>query len=129
MKLAAALALWFIDLGVALAQASTPGAYYVKEGVLEERLAPSSTATITNRIYLRQRVEVLEVKGEWARISKYYDGSVEGKSAQVARWVLASGLSASQPKEPKQQKAFNDPRIAKNTIPRVGQGGLTARDI
>jgi hypothetical protein len=101
----------------------------VHVGVLEERLAPSSTAAITNRIYLRQRVDVFEVKGEWARVSKYYEGSVEGKTGQVARWVLASGLSASQPTEPSQPKAFSDPRIAKDAIPRVGEGGLTARDV
>ena len=130
MKLAALLlTLWLTSNGVAFAQASKPGTYYVKESVLEERLAPSSTATITNRIHLRQKVEVFELKGEWARVSKYYDGSVEGKSGQLARWVLASGLSVSQPKEPTQPKASTDPRIAKDAIPRVGQGGLTARDV
>jgi hypothetical protein len=129
LKLVVLLALWLTGIGAAFAQASMPGTYYVKESVLEERLAPSSTATITNRIYLRQKVEVFELEGGWARVSKYYNGSVEGKSSQVARWVRANGLSASQPKEPKQPEAFSDPRIEKDAIPRVGQGGLTARDI
>jgi hypothetical protein len=111
------------------AQASTPGTYYVAEPVLEERLAPSSGGSSTNRIYLRQKVEVFELKDGWARISKYYDGSAEGKSGQIARWVRASGLSPSQPKEPDQPTLPSDPRIAKDAIARVGQGGLTAEDV
>jgi hypothetical protein len=129
VKFAFALALGFVGIGAAFAQASAPGTYYVKESVLEERLAPSATGTTTNRIYLRQKVDVFELNGEWARVSKYYDGSVEGKSGQVARWVLASGLSTSQPKDAKQPKGSSDPRIAKDAIPRVGQDGLTARDV
>lgn len=129
MKFAIALAFGFVGIGAAFAQASVPGTYYVKVSVLAERLAPSSTGTITNRIYLRQKVQVFELKGEWARVSKYNDGTVEGKPGQVARWVLASGLSASQPKEAKQPKGSSDPRIAKDAIPQVGEGGLTARDV
>lgn len=129
MKVAISLVLALLACSTAFAQASKPGAYYVRESVLEERLAPSPAGSVTNRIYLRQKVEVLELKDGWARVSKYYDGSVEGKSGQVARWVLASGLSASLPKEPDQPKTAADPRIAKDAIPRVGQGGLTARDV
>jgi hypothetical protein len=113
----------------AFSQASKPGVFYVKVSSLEERLAPSGTAPVTNRIYLRQKVEVLEVKGEWARVSKYYEGSVEGRSGQVARWVLASGLSSAQPKVPEQPETINDPRIGKDAIPKIGEGGLTAADV
>ena len=73
-----------------------PGVYYVKVNVLEERLAPSSTASITNRIYRKQKLDVYEVRNGWARVSKFYDGSVEGKTGQVARWVNTQGLSAYQ---------------------------------
>ena len=115
--------------GVAFAQATTPGTYYVQENVLEERLAPSAAGRVTNRIYQRQKVEVFEVKRGWARVSDYYDGFVEGKNIQVARWVLASGLSSSQPTELPQPTIPSDPRIAKDAFPKVGQNGLIEQDV
>jgi len=113
----------------AFAQATKPGTYYVKEPVLDERLEASSKGKSTNRIYHRQKVDVLEIKGDWARVSAYYDGEVEGKTGKVARWVLASGLSAQRPSEPPQPKTPNDPRIAKDAIPKVGEGGLSEKDV
>jgi hypothetical protein len=115
--------------GVAFAQATKPSSYYVKENVLEERLAPSNKGNVTNRIHRGQKVEVFELKNDWARVSKYYDGSVEGQNGQVARWVLAAGLSTKQPEELKQPDVPNDPRIAKDAFPKVGQSGLTEQDI
>lgn len=115
--------------GVAFAQATKPGAYYVKENVLEERLAPSNKGSITNRIYRGQKVDVCELKNGWARVSKYYDGSVESQNGQVARWVLATGLSTQQPEDLTQPDGPNDPRIAKDAFPKVGQSGLTEQDI
>lgn len=129
MKFVIVLASTLVFSGAAIAQASKPGTYYVTESVLEERLAPSSTGSVTNRIYRRQKVEVFELKDGWARVSKYYDGSVEGKNGQVARWVSASGLSVSQPNELAQPKVPTDPRIAKDAIPKVGEGGLTEQDV
>jgi hypothetical protein len=113
----------------ASAQATKPGTYYVKVPVLDERLAPSNQGTSTNRIYLRQKVEVVEIKGDWARVSKYYDGTVEGKAGMVARWVSASGLSTQRPSESPQPVTPNDPRIAKDAISKVGQGGLSEKDV
>jgi hypothetical protein len=115
--------------GVAFAQATKLGTYYVMEDVLEERLAPRSKGIVTNRIYRGQKVEVFELKNGWARVSRYYDGSVEGQSGQVARWVLAAALSTKQPDERKQPDVPNDPRIAKDAFPKAGQGGLTEQDI
>ena len=34
-----------------------------------------------------QKLDVLEVQNGWARISRYYDGSIEGVRGKVARWV------------------------------------------
>lgn len=115
--------------GSAFAQAAKPGTYYVKEVALEERLAPSANGSITNRIYRKQKVEVFEIKDGWARVSKYYDGAVEGNTSQVARWVLASGLSSSQPAELPQPPIQSDSRIAKDAIPKVGQQGLNEQDV
>ncbi len=103
--------------------------YYVKDSVLDVRLAPSAAGTITNRIYRQQKVEVFEIKGEWARVSNFYDGTVEGKTGQVARWVLAVGLSSSQVADLPQPTISQDPRIAKDAFPKVGQNGLTAYDV
>lgn len=114
---------------VAFAQATKPGTYYVKENVLEERLSPSATGSVTNRINRRQKVEVFEIKRGWARVSKYYDGAVEGKGGQVARWVPASGLSSSQPADLSQPSLPTDPRIAKNALPKAGQNGLTEQEV
>lgn len=115
--------------GLAFAQATNSGTYYVTESVLEEYLAPSSSGSITNKIYRRQKVEVFEVKSGWARVSKYYDGAVEGKSGQVARWVLASGLASSQPAELSQPAIRTDPRIVKDAFPKIGQSSLTEQDV
>jgi hypothetical protein len=110
-------------------QATKPGVYYVKDAVLDERLEPSIRATSTNKIYQRQKVEVFELKNGWARVSKFYDGEVEGKSGKVARWVDAKGLSETRPAELAQPTTPNDPRIDKDAIPKVGQGGLSEKDV
>lgn len=37
--------------------------------------------------YKRQKVDVFEIKYGWTRISRYYDGGVEGVAGNVARFV------------------------------------------
>jgi hypothetical protein len=106
---------------------SEPGSYYVTASTLNVRLAPNANAKITNRIYRQSRVDVLEFSNSWARISRYYDGQVEGLSGEVARWVAASHLSEQRPTDLAQPKLPADPRIG--GIPKVGQGGLTERDV
>ena len=96
--------------GAVTAQATGPGIYFVTVTVLEERLEPDPDGAITNRIYTGQKVDVFELKNGWARVSPFYDGEVEGKSGQVARWVLASGLSVSRlPTKPQ-------PKIARKSL-------------
>lgn len=79
------------------AEATKSGDYYVCANRLSVRLAPSTTASITNTLNRKQKVEVFEVKSGWARVSKYYNGSVEGKSGKVARWVSAKYLTTTRP--------------------------------
>lgn len=129
LKLLVASFLLCVASLTASAQATKPGTYYVKVPVLDERLEPSDQGASTNKIYLRQKVEVFEIEGDWARVSKYYDGKVEGKTGKLARWVAACGLSAQRPSEPPLPKTPNDPRIAKDAIPKVGQGGLSEKDV
>ena len=74
-------------------EAIRTGAAYVTADRLNVRLAPSPSGKITNVLDRGQKVDVLEVQGEWARISRYYDGSIEGVSGGVARWVSTRYLS------------------------------------
>ena len=104
-----------------------PGSYFVSSDVADVRLGASWSARITNRIYRQQRVDVFEVSGPWARVSKYYDGSVEGAKSPVARWVPVFKLSAKRPPDLKQPSRPRDPRI--NGMPKVGEDGLTRRDV
>lgn len=82
--------------------------YYVASEKVNVRLAPNKTGKITNTLYKRQKVEVFQVKDGWARISQYYDGSVEGLSEDVARWVFAKHLSTNRPAE-EQETNLNSP--------------------
>ena len=77
-------------------EAIRTGAAYVTADRLDVRLAPNRSGKITNVLDRGQKVNVLEVQGEWARISRYYDGSIEGVSGGVARWVASSYLSHSE---------------------------------
>lgn len=112
----------------AYSEADTPGTYYVIADILNVRLAPSPKAKITNRIYRQEKIVVYEVKNGWARISKYYDGWIEGvPQRKVARWVAAKYLSPTRPVDRPQPKFSNDPRI--QGIPKVGQYGLTKSEV
>lgn len=100
-KFTLAIFLAIFAASVAHAGAISPGNYYVTSGKLDVRLAPNKNGKITNTLYKRQKLEVFEVKNGWARISRYYDGGVEGLSGKVARWVLAKYLSTNRPAEEK----------------------------
>jgi hypothetical protein len=112
-----------------LGAADAPGVYYVTTDRTDERLAPSPSARSTNGIYRQQKVDVFEVRNGWARVSKFYDGSVEGVSGEVARWVLAAHLGKQRPADLPQPKIDRDPRIAKDAIGGVGDFGMTEADV
>ncbi|MGH9173058.1 MAG: SH3 domain-containing protein, partial [Vicinamibacterales bacterium] len=86
-------------------------------------------------LYRQQLVEVFEVRGDWARISKYYDATVEGVVArnlgkEVARWVAHEHLVRERPDElaqPQFDPSLMDSRI--DGIPKVGQYGLSQIDV
>ena len=102
----------------ALAKATSPGLYYVTASQLSVRLGPNKMASITNTLYKKQRVNVLEVQDGWARISKYYTGSVEGKTGKVARWVFAEYLAEKLPAE----------KGHKNTVPSPVANAIKSSD-
>jgi hypothetical protein len=85
----------------AFAAATKPGDHYVTVDQTDERIGPSAKAKSTNTLFKRQKVTVLELEGGWARVSEYYDGTVEGVKGRVARWVAASVLSPQMPAEDK----------------------------
>lgn len=114
---------------LALAEATKAGSYYVTEDYLEEFLAPSSKAKVTNKIYRGQKVDVLELKAGWARVSRYYNGDVEGVSGNVARWVFAKGLSTAKPADLPSPALKSDTRIEPSALPKVDQNGITAEDL
>jgi hypothetical protein len=128
MKMRARLLL-VVSALVLMGAADAPGVYYVTVGQTDERLAPSPSSQSTNRIYRQQKVDVFEVRDGWARVSKYYDGSVEGVSGEVARWVLAVHLGKQRPADLPQPKVDRDPRIAESAIGKVGEDGLTEQDV
>ena len=53
--------------------AATPGTYVVTTNVLNVRAAATTDSSVIGKVYLDQRVEVAEVKGNWGKIS--YNGS------------------------------------------------------
>ena len=113
--------------GSVFAKATEIGSYYVTAPALNERLAPSKNAKVTNKIYRQQRVDVMELRDGWARVSSYYNGQVEGVPGKAARWVAAAYLSKQRPADRPQPKLGKDPRI--QGIPKVGEYGLTKTDV
>lgn len=107
-KFTLAIFIAFFTILFAHAEAISPGDYYVTSNKLNVRLEPDKTGKITNTLYKRQKVEVFQVKDGWARISRYYDGGVEGVSGEVARWVFAKYLSTNRPAE-EQVSNLNSP--------------------
>ncbi|PMO00210.1 hypothetical protein BCT19_23450 [Vibrio splendidus] len=73
--------------------------FYVTASELNVRLSPAKTGKKTNVIYRRQLVQVFETTNGWSRISKYYDGTIEGVDGEVARWVSSKYLSKHKPTE------------------------------
>lgn len=104
-----------------------PGSYYLQANKTDVHLGAARSAKVTNRIYRQQRVDVFEIEGSWARISKYYDGRIEGVSGPVARWIPANLLALERPRDLDQPERPKDPRI--NGLPKVGEDGLTKKDV
>ena len=79
--------------------------YFSTVEILNVRLEPNKKGSITSSIYENQQVNVYEIKQGWGRVSKYYNGEVEGKTGMVARWVFMEHLSKNRPIEKKSNKA------------------------
>ena len=86
---------WIITFAVLFLSGNVLASFvaYVNVEKTDEYLAPTATAKITNTLYLGQKVDVFEEQKGFSRVSKFYDGKIEGKSGQVARWVISATLS------------------------------------
>jgi hypothetical protein len=60
-------------------------------------LSASDKGKETGKVRKYETVTVLEIKNNYARVSKYYDGWSEGVDGTVARWVSVNALSAEKP--------------------------------
>ena len=103
-----------------------PGSYYVTGMKSHVHLGPDASAKVTNTLYRQQRVEVFEMHGEWARITRYYDGAGEGIYGSVARWVLFNDLETERPDDLPQPSFPDNPRIE---LPKVGDNDLSETDV
>ncbi len=111
---------------------------YVSGDSLNVRYCASTDCCIANRLGFNAPVSIQEKRGNWVRISGFYDISLEGAACQkpgpyqAAHWVAYDFLSH----QPQRDTAFYgsgqntggpDPRI--RGIPRVGDYGLTQSDL
>ncbi len=96
-----------------------PGRLWVTTPRLERRTCPSERCGVVGQLFFREAANVLERRGDWARITQPYDAACEsGRSAHVdagnasctaengitdgrfAEWVQARSLSATRPADP-----------------------------
>ena len=97
MKYILAILITFVSTTTAFSAANAPGIYYVSPGTLNVRLAADKSGKRIKKINRQEQVEVFEIKGDWARISSYYNGTADGVPGKVAHWVAAKFLRSSQP--------------------------------
>jgi hypothetical protein len=81
------------------AEARYPGNFVVSADTLNVRQAANTTGRVADRLNRSEKIEVLEVKDGWARISEYFSVDRQGQSVNVARWVFATHLSPVPPAE------------------------------
>lgn len=107
---------------IAQAISSTPitvGKMWVTADRLARRTCPSASCGVVGQHFFREAADVLEIRGDWARISKRYDASCSGgksgyvddgntsctadngiEGGQFAEWVEAKYLSPDRPADP-----------------------------
>lgn len=92
MKYILAILITFSSISTAFAAANAPGIYYVSPETLNVRLAADQSGKRIKKLNRQEQVEVFEIKGDWARISPYYNGAADGVSGKTAHWVAAKFL-------------------------------------
>lgn len=113
------------------AAALKTGLYYANETIVDAHTNPNLKAPVVNKHFRRDSLNVYELKNGWVRVTKYYrsTGLSAPEGQVIAEWVQATKLSPTIPSELKQPNVPNDPRIAKDAFPKVGESDLTTKDI
>lgn len=93
MKYLLTILIIFSAIPVAYASATSPGEYFVSATRLNVRSAADKSGKVINRIYKGETVKVFEIKGDWARISPYFDDREKSDPAHTARWVSIEYLN------------------------------------
>jgi len=109
-------------------KAVQPGTYYAVSEV-KVRLAPHAEASVKETIDRGHQVKVFSTNRDWARVSRFYNGAVEGEDGQVANWVPVASLSLYKPTEVLQPTIEEQSTYKIQGIPKAGDHGLTARDV
>ena len=72
----------------AFAEAKYPGDFVVTADTLNVRLAANTRGKVAGRLQQSDKIEVLEVRDGWARISAYYGVEVGGQSRSGGSHVM-----------------------------------------
>ncbi len=107
MQYILAILITFSTISISHASATSPGDYYVLVGKLNVRSAASKSGKIINEIHRGQKVEVLEIKKDWARLSPNYDKNNKDGTGNASHWTAARYLSSNRPVKAKQRKVFS----------------------
>ena len=92
------------------AQVSGPGDYFVLVDRLNVRLAPAPSARIVEQLDIGARVSVIQLAGDWARISDFYNGRRHNTEGMVAEWVATQFLSS-------QNSSISTPPASTEAVP------------
>ena len=111
-----ALVLVYLLIKPTLHDSITIGPMWVATDRLAERSCPSSNCGVIDKLRFGEIVHVQEVKGEWARVTSFYNASCVSRRSRriyegnnsctpengivdgtVANWVQSEGLSRSKP--------------------------------
>lgn len=76
--------------GIVSANAISPGTYYVIAETLNVRTDANAKADIAKKLLKNAKVEVIEIKNGWARVTKYIETD---NAKKIALWVSAKYLS------------------------------------
>lgn len=112
---------------------------------VNRRTCPSTECGVVGQLFFRESAVVLETRGSWARITKYYDGSCSGgrsdyvdsgnaecsaingfDNAQFAEWVSLDLLVADRPADPAQDASGSSALVAGSDDFRLHEAAFVA---
>lgn len=110
-----------------------PGRLWVTTPRLERRTCPSERCGVVGQLFFREAANVVERRGQWARITQPYDAGCEGgrsiyvdtgnaacaeengiTDGRFAEWVLAANLSPNRPADPAESASQAERLVAQS---------------